>query len=438
MKIKTSFKRLLLAGLTLSMLSVGLVGGAVFADEEVPTGAEVTAGNTPPTIECKWELPDMDSSVPGIQYQSSPGSHDHDDDMVNDLGGVLPSTHPDRFPCQGPETGELPNQPDEVHNMISVRPNAEDDPEEVRVQLWSAIDHENGLDAISDVYWKVYHPDGSFKVQVHANEDYNGGVVRADNSDTSACTDWGNYNVDDSMFHAAYATGQVSSAAIDDVNNGLISLCQQEVKAFYYSEFEISKHQPCGEYKVELHAVSNGAESVLTNYIDVVCFYDLWIDFDGVNWGNIQPGVDKNIAGDLDPNTPNRPTVKNRGNHGMFIGVHFSEMVQQGTDGGKVIDLFDAAFGRTPSTILHLDPIPASTVAWFDDDPATNEDMPLSDFDQLLCSNEFGKLDLSIHPPSTLPAGTYTGSVQVLAKAAGELGGDAWNECLNRFHGTSS
>lgn len=431
--MKTSFKRLILAGLTLSMLSVGLIGGAVFADEEVPTGAQVIAGVTAPHIECKWELPDQDPFTPGIQYQSAPGLHNHDDDMVNDLGGVLPTTSP---ACSGPEVGELPGQPDGVQNMITVLPYAEDQPEESKVQLWAAIDHENGLDAISDVYWKVYHPDGSFKVQVHAWPEYNGGVIRADNGDTSACTSQGNWNVDNSMFHAAWATGQISSAAINDINNGLIALCQQEVKAFYYSEFEISKHQPCGEYKIELHAVSNGAESVLTNYIDVVCFFDLWIDFSSVNWGSLQPGVDKAIAGDLDPNTPNRPTVKNRGNAGMFIGVHFTPLVQQGVAGPKTIDLFDAAFGRAPSTLVHLDPIPASTVAWFDDDPATNPTFPLSGAEQLLCSNEYGKLDLSVHPPSTLPSGTYAGSVQILAKAA--PANPWWDVCLARFHGNSA
>jgi hypothetical protein len=442
-KIKTSFKRLLLAGLSLSLLSVGLAAGSVFADtgpETVPSGAQVTTSSEPPNIECKWELPDMDSSVGGIQYQSSPGLHDHDADMTTDLGGDLPSVTP---ACDLADDGAgLPTQPDGVRHMVTVLPNSADQPEEERVQLWAAVDHPNGIDAIDDVYWKIYHPDGSFKIQVHANPDYNGGVVRAQNGDNSACSGEGTSSTDDTMFHAAWATGQLSQRSIEDTNNGLIALCQQEVKAFYYSEFSVSKEQPCGEYKVEVHAVSNGAESVMTNYIDVVCFWDLKIDFDNVDWGAIAPGTDKTVAGDLNFGTSTRPTVLNVGNAGMWVGVQFSPLVQQGVDGPKTIDDFDAAFGRSPSTLLHFDPIAAGELAWFDDDPSTTPGTGVGDGAQLLCSDQIGKLDLSVHPPSTLPAGVYTGQVTVMAKDAtipptawnaGD-GNEWWNECVARFH----
>jgi hypothetical protein len=267
------------------------------------------------------------------------------------------------------------------------------------VQLWAAVDHPQGLAAIDDVYWVVYHPDGSAKVQVHGTKVPN---------TSEACAALGSSTATGSMFESAYHTGQVAAASIDDINGGLVAKCQESEKAIYYAKFNISKHQPCGEYKVELHAVSGGNEDVLTNYIDVLCFYFLEIDFNSVDWGLIKPGITKIVSGDLLMTTPNAPTIMNTGNSGMGVGIHFSEMLQQGVDPvvAKRITSFDACFGRSPATIQCIDPIPASTVQWFDDSR-----------DRVLCSNEVGKLDLSIHPPITLPNGIYAGTVDIYARS---------------------
>ena len=56
---------------------------------------------------------------------------------------------------------------DGQHHLIQVLPNAEDLPSQRRIELWAAVDHPAGISAISDVYWKVFHGDNSFKVQVH-------------------------------------------------------------------------------------------------------------------------------------------------------------------------------------------------------------------------------------------------------------------------------
>jgi hypothetical protein len=294
--------------------------------------------------------------------------------------------------------------------MVQVLPNAEDEPEELQVQLWMGVDHENGLSAIDDVFWKVYHPDGEFKVQVHGTR------IGADNTTRIAeCAALGSANATGTMFEAAVHTGQISANAVDDINLGLVAKCQENEKAIYYAKFDISKHQPCGEYRVEAYAVSSGAQAMLTNYIDVICFYSLEIDFDDIDWGQIVPGSNKVVSGDLifDPSGfSDEPTVKNTGNHGMGISVKFWELVQQDVDGPKLIQDFDACFGRSPSTIQCLgedpsDPIHADPMAtaMFDDDPA-----------RVLCANEVGKLDLSIHPPNTIPLGEYDGRVEVIAR----------------------
>lgn len=451
MKVKRSVKRWALAGLAAVTVSMALLGGAVFAQdnqpsESVTTTANVTSQGVPAIIECAWELPDMVSSSTDatIQYDTTPGAHQHDADM--NLKPDASSTQAGvQIPCDLPSSGTstYPAQPDGVHSMIQVWPNAANSPEEKRVQLWTAVDHPNGVGAISDVYWKVFHPDGSFKVQVHANSQYNGGIVSASNNN---CTDFGNATTADTMFEAAVGTGQISTAAIDDTNNGLIALCQEGSKAFYYAQFQISKDQPCGEYRIETHAVAGGTDVSKTTFIDVECFYNLNTDFNTVNFGSLLPGVDQTVAGDLDMSTPGRPTVMNTGNVGMYIGLNFSSLVQQ-TDGsgnsvvgGKTIDSFDGAFGLDPSTLQKYATIGTGVNKWFQ-----------STDNQLVCSDQIGKLDLSVHPPTTLPQGQYDGSLLVLAKSAGgnsdQFGEESahyalpqdgqpatWHTCLQRFH----
>jgi hypothetical protein len=203
----------------------------------------------------------------------------------------------------------------------------------------------------------------------------------------------------------------VSALSIDDDANGLVALCSEGSKAIYYAEFELSKHQPCGEYMVELHAVSSGAEDVLINYIDVLCVFYLELDFDSVNWGTIYPGVSKVVPGDtIFPSS--MPTVKNTGNSGMGVAIEYEPMVQVNPDGtpvpgGKIIDEFDACFGTSYTSLFCVDPITSA-----------DEIVPLypdgtTDTTNILCSNDTGKIDFSIHPPATLPSGAYEGDVTI-------------------------
>jgi hypothetical protein len=280
--------------------------------------------------------------------------------------------------------------------MIQVMPVAEDDPEERIIQNWAAVDHPAGVNAIDDVFWKIFHSDGSFKYQIHGHK------VPVSEVDLL-----GAWNQPGTMWGAAYATGQVSQGAIHAADYGMIDRVKQQQKTLWYADWLISKDQMCGEYRIEAHAVANGVEAVLTNYIDIICFYNLEIDFSSVNWGAILPGTSKVVPGDTQFSPPNSsaPTVKNTGNSGMQVGVLFSPLVQQGVQGPKQIVDFDAAFGKSASVLQWIDPISAGVETWFADDS----------LNQVLCANEVGKLDLSVHPPAGLPNGTYVGSVTVLA-----------------------
>jgi len=369
-----------------------------FGDETMPI--EVDILSTPPTILCKWELPDMQPGTvameypdPSIQYGTTDDPHQHDDDMA-----TLPQPE---FPCAGPPAAP-PSMPDGVTYMMQVRPNPEDQPETRRIQLWAAVGHQNGIDTIDDVYWVVYQPDGTTQVEVHGTKVPS---IASDCAALGSSTDTG------SMFEAAYHSSQIAAAAIDDSSNGMVATCQQGESAIYYAKFPLSKHQPCGTYEIELHVVSDGAKAVLTNHIDVLCTYYMQVDFNGVNWGTLAPGVKDTVSGNLvfdGLDSPTTPTVKNVGNSGMGLGIQFSEMLQEGVDlaVAKKINQYEACFGKSLSTTQCIDPILASEVTWFDEDP-----------ERVLCSNEVGKLDLSIHPPDVLPGGRYAGTVEILARA---------------------
>jgi hypothetical protein len=404
--------RFAVAGL-LVVASGVLSQGTVLADPTVPTEATVSSVGVAPNIECKWELPDMiplDGTPnpypdPTLEYGTVASPHLHDDDMAD--------TPSPLFPCSLPATG-TPTQADGATEMIQVRPNGDDEPEERRVQVWAAVDHPNGISNISDVYWKVFHPDGSFKVQVHG--------IRIPLAD---CGLLGDTTTVGTMLEAAHHTGQIGATAITDPNRGLVAKCYEQEKAIYYADFSISKEQPCGEYRIEAHAVSMGVEDVLTNYIDVVCFFEGVIDFNDVDFGTIFPGLTDIVSGDLifDPPADDNPTAMNVGNVGMTLAVHFDEMCQVGVPGPKCIDQFDVAFGRSAATLEWIDPVLASTTVTFDTESGPTLPTPRPWLDppdtvltdtQVLCSNQVGKIDFSVHPPSTLPAGAYAGEVDVM------------------------
>jgi hypothetical protein len=380
----------------------------------VTTTAQIGGGGSgvSPRIFCKWELPDMDSAAPNIpfiQYSDDPtpssvANHKAGLDQLNpwdddDLGPAFPCalTAPDGFPEYVQPT---------PYGTIQVRANAEDQPEERVIELWGAV----GPVSVDDVYWKVFHPDGSIKIQVH------GTVVEGCNTELGATA--GNAVLTPgSMFWAANGTDQLTNAAITDFSKGLVAACEQDQLNYWKAEFDLSKHQPCGEYLVELTAVNGDLETSITNSLDVICFHQLEIDFaGGVNFGQIEAYPVTNYkSGDLNfVNGDNFPTVKNTGSGGMEVGVEFFTMYQNGIPGPKFIDTFDAKFGITPAQLVVRDPITASdspnfplttNIAWF----GTNDY-------QTLCANEVGKLDLSIHPSITSGTGSFTGAMRVWAR----------------------
>lgn len=270
------------------------------------------------------------------------------------------------------------------------------------------------------MFWDIYHPDGTFKYQKHGEH------IGVPPQDYGAWFNAGTGEYDlhlGGMWYAASTqTGQIAPDTASS-QQGIIARAVQEDLWLYRSEFPLSKHQPCGQYRVENYATYLGFTSVIENFIDVMCFVQLEVDFDSVNWEAVTPGGTDWVYGDLtfDPPSSPWPTVKNTGSGAMTLGIQFSEMVRPEDPDPftvKKITEFDGKFGINPDFLEHRDPIFAGEEAYFGEG-----------YHQVLCANEVGKLDLSIHPPSGLPQGHYAGDMYVYGRHTPGEG----TPCLNEW-----
>lgn len=411
---------------------------------QVPEQATVSGGSSTPRIECGWALPDANASGGFETSNSNTSAPNYTGPNGTDTPPSLSGTYAFKYytaspfddsvqtptdssgnavtPCQlgytgTPNTGSATQANSDMH-MTQVLPNADNLPAERRIELWSAVDDTQGVSNIAKVYWDVYHGDGTLKVEVQGVQDSN------------CFGPYGTSTTNDPMFTAAIGTGQLSSSAVNDANNGIIALCNEGVKQLWHNAFTVSKDQPNGFYKIIETAVDKNGNSVqLTYYIDIIPFFDLAVDFNNVNYGTISANQASIVAGDVVWNPPSdtRPSVTNRGNSGEQIGLTWSPMI--GTTLGKCINNFDANLGTygpgaqspalNPALLQHITGTATcpstsaganSPVVWFN---GTNS--------QLLCPNDIAKLDLSVDPQLSSGAVTsdnYTGSVTVVAQGS--------------------
>ena len=372
------------------------------AADDADTYAEVGSSGTPPVIECSWALNDVD----------------HDWNTLMDYGlddnpGLLAN-----YPCV--EDGSAATQPDNAYPTIQVLPNAHDDPTEAYVELWAAVTSNSPN---TNVYFDVYHPDGSFKVQID-------GTRYANSSNPAECVG------PPGMFDAAAANGLITQQA----RTNIINECQNQQKGLYYGAFGISKHQPYGPYRIEVHAAkAGGTEAILNYYIDVLGFYQLEKDFTAIDFGPVAPNSHfwQPTAGDfiwdgVDNVANAASTVRNTGNAGIGLSVRFRSMCLSTTNDGatgctddKRIDHFDAKFGArvignmqaigndSLGTALTSDLAsnakPAPPGAWYSFDNAP---------ERVLCPNDPGKIEFSIWTEN-IQGGTYVapGGIGLLAQS---------------------
>ena len=421
--MRTETRKRLIAGASALALLGGLALSAptqASADEGGGQDKKTTATYAPSDgnknnvgIECSWALEDVDSdwdSNPKMTYKANAY-----------WGDSTPNVKPNPAACDretSPGNGTPPSQSpigQAIH--IDVLPNSHDLPTEQYVELWSAVDTDVDPDSTTNplaVRWEVRHPDGTLKFQVIGTR-YEGcaGPV--------------------GMFSAAIqGTGQITQRALglpQDLSlNTMTNLCQQGQKHLYYGAFPISKHQPWGTYKITAIAEDDFGDDSMTYNINVLPFFDLRSDFSTVDFEGLSRNAHERVLGDFLMNTPEYPTVVNRGNTGVTLELEYTRMCKVGFElqcdlASKNIDRFDAGFGVRHDLLVAVgDTQSRPGVVTGDQGSNPKPDGFRFNFayggainsGQQLCPNDRGKVEFSLYTDS-IETGTYRGDVSVFA-----------------------
>lgn len=311
-----------------------------------PTEAVVGGGaGSPPYICAKFETPDHDPATNGTQIEPVPGS---------------------------------------------TRP----------VKFYVVVGDPNGVDDVSAVYIKVYHPDDSFKYQLDAIRPdwtvipYDGMIdMDGDCSPDMAVPDALAALDAEGRITYGYDPRREATMTLDtlmfDLENGKQLLVELMGEMDY--------HQPAGDYRVEAIVVDQGGESgMLENTFNYLSIVALRCDFSSINWGRVNVCQWNILYGDADMTTPTKPTIQNIGNDPAKIELHFTAMV--GENFGKTITDFDA-------TMLggHIELVACTPMVITD---GTLEPVMLPP-----CTPT--QIDFSVHPPTGTPEDTYRGEMTI-------------------------
>jgi hypothetical protein len=372
-------------GLTLLATGLTVPAMAQTTSQNATTGANVGGNATAPIIECAWALNDYNHDWTSSTATPNLMQYGQDDTPTVSAGS----------PCidDGAGQAKMVSNP-YMTKVIDVKPNAHDVPTEQWVELWGAITSNNSN---PNVYFDIYHPDTTLKVQVDATK-------YADSSTPARCAG------PSGMFSAAQATGQLTYTATTNMQGE----CQFQQKSFWYGAFPISKHQPNGKYKIIMHAAAaNGGESLQEFYINVVGFMNLEKDFTNVDFGPVaanshytQLGTGNFIFEGADLPGNQKTSVRNTGNSGVNLGVKFASMclttAASCTD-DKRIDHFDAKFGVGFLSNLESKGNVDLATSLVSDLASVAKPAPLgpqhnfkTDLARTLCPNDVGKLEFSI------------------------------------------
>jgi hypothetical protein len=427
----TRLARGLLIGAGLSLIVGTFVAPSVSAQTSgnVPVVGNYDGSGVGPLIECAWALPDPTASWSDrMNGYTSGGSPANDD---------APGTKPSTPPCKnGPAATNGSARPTQASQggpttpgHIQVYPNLDDDPNVRYVELWAAVDAVAAVSSLQPtVIFNVYHPDGTFKVEVDATNYTPGNVI-------SRCAGPAG------MFDMAIATGQIDANSVrnntSNIHDSIQDWCAQNKKDLYYGAFGLSKHQPYGSYRIDaIVTTPSGASSTLKYWIDVLPIKALAKDFNTLDFGPLHPNDQFTVDGDTSWQPPNsaNPTLQNIGNQGLTISLSYTNLCldlagsrECGPIGGnKRVDMFDGGFGTSINTVEHRGSGTASD-PWIPSADVAGESLTGPSFlnavdtsgnytnprYRTLCPNDLGKLDFSAHTPPQLIGGTYKGAVHI-------------------------
>lgn len=268
------------------------------------------------------------------------------------------------------------------------------------VKFYVVVGDPNGVDDIAAAYVKVYHPDGSFKFQLHAIRPTWTvipwtGMIDMDGDCTGDTSVETALNTLDAQGRITYGYDPVRETTMDldtlkyDIQNGKQLLIELVGEMHY--------HQPAGDYMVEAIATDEGGKTgILVNFFEYLSIVALRIDFAMINWGEVNTDNWNVLYGDEDLATRSKPTIQNIGNDPAKIELTATEMM--GVELQKSIPRFDAHM-RTGD--IEFD---ANTPTVITDAGGNPVELPP-------CTPT--QIDFSVHPPYGTPDDTYMGSMNI-------------------------
>ena len=275
------------------------------------------------------------------------------------------------------------------------------------VKFYVVVGDPNGVNDISAVYIKVYHPDGSFKFQLDAIRTIGWTVIPY-----TGMIDMDGDCVGETTVPAALDILEVEKRityGFDPVRGVTMTLDMLKYDLDHGKQLlvelvgEMDYHQPSGDYRVEAIAVDQGGKAgILENLFFYISIVALRCDFGKISWGNVNVAQWNVLYGDEDLGTPTKPTIQNIGNDPAQIELHFTEMI--GANFGKKIIDFDASMlgghielvACTPKVIMDAAGAPVMLP------PCTPT-----------------QIDFSVHPLSGIPEDTYTGEMTITIQHLG-------------------
>jgi len=207
--------------------------------------------------------------------------------------------------------------------------------------------------------------------------------------------------------NAAYNAGLIKFGPAYNITDVIFEMTKGTAD-LWMGQKEIDYEQPAGNYTVNCYAIDHNSNTsaLLQNTFLYVPLAGVEVDFNAINYGSVNLGVHKMIAGDTIWNTPlaaapspNLATVRNIGNTWAHVKITESDL-GLGKDGlGRWNVQFDARMGSDDANKVLFDPFVATTLP------------------NVLALSSQDELDLSIKVIKGFSGQSYSGTITIGAVA---------------------
>jgi len=320
--------------------------------DDINSQGMVGGGGTAPYVIAVTMTPDDNPSDPGVDVLPEPAKPE---------GGAFPSSSADEDGWKMVKFYVIANHDTLLHTAINL----------VTIDVYyPGVSEERGdrkfeLDAIKDgpnwIAAQTYDSD-SYSPSVPATDPPTLAVVPGWTVRELQYTDLVDVNADGSLvappdltvgpFLSAWGDRVVYKSGWDAASTG--AALQGDQALMLELTGYIWFHQPALTYIVDAKASTGIQSDALTMEFDFMSLISLYLDFDAVNYGTIDPTQERSWApGDTDLSTANKTTIWNNGNANAEVAVSSTKMVLDWDGEGPTSAVAD--YNNAAKTIIDFD-----------------------------------------------------------------------------------